>query len=259
LPPSRAPQLKRLFMTHPNTASFLGLPFHLLDLDQAADDIIAGREGGFRYVVTPNVQHMVRLLDNRATLRPLYFTAWRTLCDSRVLSRLARLQGVRLPVATGSDLTAKLLQRAANDRISVAIVGPDASVGVALAALYPGLQAAFHQPKFGFIDDPKAVEAAVAFVVETKAPLVFLAVGTPQQELLAQRIQAHPDARGVGLCIGASIDFLTGKQQRAPLWMQRNGIEWLHRLATNPMRLGRRYFVECPKIFYYMAIGRRIT
>ncbi len=246
-------------MTQPKTASFLGLPFHLLTLDQAADDILSQREGDFRYVVTPNVQHMVRLLDSHATLRPLYFSAWRTLCDSRVLSRLARLHGVQLPVATGSDLTAKLLQRAAVERIRVAIVGPDASVGDLLKPLYPGLDAVFHQPKFGFIDDPKAVDAAVDFVVSTNAPLVFLAVGTPQQELLAQRIQANPQARGVGLCIGASIDFLTGKQRRAPLWMQRSGIEWLHRLATNPVRLGRRYFVECPKIFYFMFVGRRIT
>jgi N-acetylglucosaminyldiphosphoundecaprenol N-acetyl-beta-D-mannosaminyltransferase len=144
-------------------------------------------------------------------------------------------------------------------KLRVAIVGPDASMAGPLARIYPGIEAVFHAPTFGFIDDPEEVDGAIAFVVEQNAPLVFLAVGTPQQELLAKRIQADPRARGIGLCIGASIDFLTGKQQRAPVWMQRLGIEWAHRLATNPLRLGRRYLIECPKIFYFMCVGRRIT
>jgi N-acetylglucosaminyldiphosphoundecaprenol N-acetyl-beta-D-mannosaminyltransferase len=246
-------------MKSPQIASFLGLPFHLLTIDQATEDVLSEVDGPFRYVVTPNVQHMVRLLDQRTTLRPLYFAAWRVLCDSRVLSRLARLHGVRLPVVTGSDFTAVLLGRAAKQAIRVAIVGPDPSTVGLLEALYPGLKATFHQPKFGFIDDPKAVQEAVDFVVSTNAPLVFLAVGTPQQERLARAIQDDPRSRGIGFCIGASIDFLTGKQQRAPLWMQRSGIEWLHRLATNPVRLGARYLIECPKIFYFMCVGRTIS
>jgi hypothetical protein len=63
------------------------------------------------------------------------------------------------------------------------------------------------------------------------------------------------------LCIGASIDFLTGKQHRAPVWLQKVGLEWLHRLLSNPRRLAFRYLIECPRIFHLMfyASGRRET
>jgi UDP-N-acetyl-D-mannosaminuronic acid transferase (WecB/TagA/CpsF family) len=56
-------------------------------------------------------------------------------------------------------------------------------------------------------------------------------------------------ATGVGLCIGASLEFLTGAKRRAPLWLQRLGLEWLFRLLTEPRRLWRRYLVEGPRIF----------
>jgi exopolysaccharide biosynthesis WecB/TagA/CpsF family protein len=59
------------------------------------------------------------------------------------------------------------------------------------------------------------------------------------------------------LCIGASVDFLTGKQQRAPVWIQKAGFEWLHRLLSDPRRLASRYLLECPRIFYLIWWGRR--
>jgi UDP-N-acetyl-D-mannosaminuronic acid transferase (WecB/TagA/CpsF family) len=54
-----------------------------------------------------------------------------------------------------------------------------------------------------------------------------------------------------------SIDFLTGKQRRAPLWVQKAGLEWLYRLLSDPRRLASRYLIECPKIFYLMFSKRR--
>lgn len=244
-------------MTTPATATFLGVTFHLLTMEQAADDILAQGLAPFRYVVTPNVQHMVRILEQPAKLRPLYEPAWRVLCDSRVLSRLARFDDVRLPVTTGSDLTAHLLGRAAKQSIPVTVVGPNEEDSARLRQLLPELKFSSYAPPFGFMANPIEVEKTVRFVVGANAPLVFLAVGTPQQEMLARRLKEEPGARGVGLCIGASIDFLTGKQQRAPLWMQRLELEWLHRLVTNPVRLGHRYFIECPKIFYFIYRDRR--
>jgi len=244
-------------MPDPKTAPFLGLRFHLLELGEAASDILASTSGPFKYVVTPNVQHIVGLLEDPERIRPPYLSARRVLCDSRVLRRLAWLSGVKLTVVTGSDLTAELLTRAARQGVRVAIVGPTPEDCARLPGLYPGLQFSVFTPPFDFIRSELEVARAVAFVVKIAAPLVFLAVGMPQQEQLAQKLMDEPRATGVGLCIGASIDFLTGKQTRAPLWMQRAGIEWLHRLATNPIRLGRRYSVECPKIFYFMYRERQ--
>jgi N-acetylglucosaminyldiphosphoundecaprenol N-acetyl-beta-D-mannosaminyltransferase len=235
---------------------FLGYRFDTGSIDDAVNNILTETGGHFKYLVTPNVQHMVRLLDDPTSLRPLYDGAWRVFCDSRVLSRLARFGGRRLPVVTGSDLTAKIIARAGNLRLTVAIVGPAAEAGDVLRRRYPGLNVVLHTPPMGFITSDLEIQKCVDFVVSAQAPLTFLALGTPQQEILAGHIASHPQARGVGLCVGASIDFLTGKQHRAPVWVQKAGLEWLHRLLSDPRRLASRYLIECPRIFYLIILRR---
>lgn len=244
-------------MSTEENAYFLGSRFDTGSIEEAACNILAEIRGRFRYVVTPNVQHIVRLLEDPATMRPLYEGAWRVYCDSRVLSRLALVSGHRIPVITGSDLTAELITRAAKQRLTIAVIGPTRAVCARLQDKYPGLDVTVHTPQMGFIKSKFEVQKCVDFVVKTQAPLVFLAVGMPQQEILANHIADHPQAQGVGLCIGASIDFLTGEQRRAPIWLQKAGLEWLHRLLSDPKRLARRYLIECPRIFYFISLEWR--
>ena len=244
-------------MSRGESVYFLGSRFDTGSIEEAVCDILAETPGCFKYVVTPNVYHMVRLLEDPATMQPLFERAWRVFCDSRVLSRLAWFSGERLPVITGSDLTARIIARADEQRLTIALVGPTAAACAALESRYPGLNVVFHTPPMGFITSEHEVQKCVDFVVQAQAPLVFLAVGMPQQEILARRIADHPQARGVGLCIGAAIDFLTGKQRRAPVWVQKAGLEWLHRLLSDPRRLALRYLIECPRIFYYLICLKR--
>ncbi len=236
------------------SAYFLGSRFDAGSTEEAACNILAETRGRFKYVVTPNVHHIVKLFEDPATMRPLYDRAWRVFCDSRVLSRLARLSGLTIPVIIGSDLTADLMARAAKQRFTIAVIGPTSVACARLQDRYPGLNVVGHTPPMGFIKSAVEVQKCVDFVVDAQAPLVFIAVGMPQQEILANRIVDHPQARGVGLCVGASIDFLTGKQRRAPVWLQKVGLEWLHRLLSDPQRLARRYLIECPRIFYFMYL-----
>ena len=233
---------------------FLGLRFDTGTMEEAARDILAETDGPFRYVVTPNVHHMVRLLEDPAAMRPLYERAWRVFCDSRVLSRLARASGLLVPVITGSDLTVDLIAHAAKQGLKIAVIGPSDAACATLKQKYPGLRVVCHSPLMGFIRSELEVSKCVEFVLKAQAPLVFLAVGRPQQEILASRIADHPQARGVGLCIGASIDFLTGAQRRAPVWIQNAGLEWFFRLISDPQRFARRYLLESPWIFYFVFL-----
>ena len=105
---------------------------------------------------------------------------------------------------------------------------------------------AHYDPPHGFERDPAALRTTVEFVLAHPARFVFLAVGSPRQEMLAAAIQATGRATGIGLCIGASLEFIAGAQPRAPVWMQRAGLEWLHRLGRDPRRLARRYLIDCP-------------
>jgi UDP-N-acetyl-D-mannosaminuronic acid transferase (WecB/TagA/CpsF family) len=84
---------------------FLGSRFDTGSIEEAACDILAETHARFRYVVTPNVHHIVRLLEDPATMRPLYERAWRVFCDSRVLSRLARVSGLRSASDAGDTNT----------------------------------------------------------------------------------------------------------------------------------------------------------
>jgi exopolysaccharide biosynthesis WecB/TagA/CpsF family protein len=207
----------------------------------------------YAYAVTPNVDHLIRFCDD-ASFRELYRTAGYVLLDSRFLAYLLRgLAGLRLPISPGSDVTARLFDDVVgvDDRI-VLIGGSDEQAGI-LAERY-GLKGLRHlNPPMGFINDPAAVEACLRFV-ENESPFRFclLAVGCPQQEVLAKALQSRGRARGLALCVGASVNFLTGTERRAPKWMQYAGFEWLYRLAHDPGRLAKRYLVRGPRIFFLL-------
>ncbi len=228
----------------------LGLDFAALDVAAAAALIAQhGAAAPFRYVVTPNADHLVRLA-RQPELAAVYEAAWLRLLDSRVVACAARLLGLDAPpVAPGSDLTDVLLAAhlAAGERVT--IVGLRPAWLPALIRRYGLAEVAHHDPPMGFEHDAAAFRTAVGFVLAHPARFTFLAVGSPRQEVLAAAIAATGQARGVGLCIGAGLDFLSGAQPRAPAAMRRCGLEWLHRLASDPPRLARRYLLEDPAVF----------
>lgn len=231
----------------------LGVRFDDLDLDGALA-LLEARDPGasFAYVVTPNADHLLRLEAGDAALRAIYDGAWLSLNDSRILRLLAGRRGVRLNLASGSDLAAALFARMITPTTPVTVIGGKPAMAEALRARF-GLTALFHHnPPMGFIRDEAAVAAAVAFVQAHPARFVFLCVGSPQQEKLAARIEAAGGATGVGLCLGAALEFVTGDKARAPVWMQRANLEWLHRLASEPRRLWRRYLLEAPRLLRVM-------
>jgi N-acetylglucosaminyldiphosphoundecaprenol N-acetyl-beta-D-mannosaminyltransferase len=246
-------------MADDQAVEFLGLRFDFRTIDHVALEIMNQEPGArFRYVVTPNVLHLVQLHETPAVLEPIYRKAWRVLCDSRVLSFLARLKGYELPVAPGSDLTVRLLKQASARGLKITIIGSSEADCAKLGEKFPTLRIERHTPPVGFIESEDQIQRCIDFVVKTRAPLVFLALGTPRQEILASRIADHPAARGVGLCIGASIDFLTGKQRRAPRWMQYAGLEWLFRLMSHPKKMAPRYLLKCPRIFYIILAHKTV-
>jgi len=232
------------------SVALLGLDFANLDVNGAAT-FLASRAPGtaFAYVVTPNADHLVRL-HRQPELGPIYHAALLCLMDSRVVARAARLLGLPTPpVATGSDLTAALLARHIHPDEPVTIVGLRQTLLPGLAAKYGLSNVAHFDPPMGFDRNPEQLAETVRFVEQNPARFIFLAVGSPRQEHLAAAITAGGRATGIGLCIGASLEFLTGAASRAPSWMQKAGLEWLHRMAGNPGRMLRRYLLDDPPIF----------
>jgi exopolysaccharide biosynthesis WecB/TagA/CpsF family protein len=231
-------------------APSLGLAFDDCDTGLFAD--IAARFGHTRYgyAVTANADHLVRLHEN-AAFRALYADATHVLLDSRFLSHVMRVtRGRRYPVCTGSDLTAMLLEEIVEPHDRIVLIGGSDAQAKALAERHGLERLAHYNPPMGFIGDPAEVEKCLEFI-ERHSPFrfCFLAVGSPQQEIVAQHLTRRGRARGLALCIGASVDFLTGVERRAPRVLQAIGCEWIYRLVQAPRRMAYRYLVRGPRVF----------
>jgi N-acetylglucosaminyldiphosphoundecaprenol N-acetyl-beta-D-mannosaminyltransferase len=234
----------------------MSLVLHIDDYDLSQFSAIARDFGAarFGYVVTANVDHLIRYHDD-AQFRELYSHASFILLDSRFLSYwLAVTRGRRFQVCPGSDLTVNILENVLQPQDAVVLVGASAAQASQLRTRY-GLQNLTHiDPPMGFVRDPAAVEDCLR-QIETASPFrfCFLAVGSPQQEMLARMLGERGVARGLGLCIGASVNFVTEAERRAPRWLQRIGMEWSFRLMQDPRRMARRYLIRGPRIFRLLS------
>jgi N-acetylglucosaminyldiphosphoundecaprenol N-acetyl-beta-D-mannosaminyltransferase len=93
-------------------------------------------------------------------------------------------------------------------------------------------------PPFRTLTEQEIAEQT-ARLVESTAQVIWVGLGTPKQDWESARLAEEVSA--VFLAVGAAFDFVAGQKRQAPLWMQRNGLEWLFRLATEPRRLWKRY------------------
>lgn len=236
--------------SHKSASQPIQIRLHDYDLDRFVG--VAANFGveNFAYVVTPNVDHLIRFCDE-PSFRALYAAAGFVLNDSRFLSSLVNVSnGIKLPVCAGSDLTERLFSKVMKGDDRVLVIGSNATQIKTLEQRYGVIALRHFEPPMGFIKDTEAVEACLRYI-EAQSPFrfCFLALGSPQQEIVANKLRERGVARGLALCIGASINFLTGTERRAPRWMQRTGLEWAFRLSQDPGRLAKRYLVRGPRIF----------
>ena len=226
---------------------FMTLDFAGGDRPAMLNRVIGMARGAYSYVVTPNVDHVIKLMDGRVP-REVYEAADLNICDSRILSHLARLRGVALPVYPGSDMTADLLASPAAEGLVIAVFGPDRTAFNDLAARYPCQTLRWIEAPMLTPGTP-GWNAAVRAAADAEWDVLLACVSFPKQELFAHALRAAGRQTGVTLCVGASVDFLTGRQQRAPRIFQKLSLEWLHRLVSQPRRMFRRYVIEGPAIF----------
>lgn len=242
---------------------------------------IERRDGVCRFVVTPNADHAVLYQENEK-LRKAYAAASLILVDGMPLLLAAKIlrRGVpeRVP---GSDLVPALFtavseQHQRHDsaltpgpspirgegkncmqRLRVFLLG--AGPGVAeraverIHAAWSGVEVVgCYSPPLGFENDTAENDAILNHIGAAKCDLLVVGLGAPKQELW---VVAHRDriAAPAALCVGATIDFMAGEKARAPVWMRRVGLEWLHRMASEPRRLARRYLrdaIQLPRLIW---------
>ena len=241
-------------------AHFLGLDFQPMSVEQAAAKLVreASASAPFSYVVTPNVDHIVRL-DRDPQLMPLYQDADIILNDSRVLEVLAQRDGLTFPASPGADIVEFLFRHRIDPAEPVVIIGCSQEDVRVVTEQFGLKDVRWHDAPMGLRTNPKAVVECAAFMAANPARFHFICVGSPQQEMVAWAARQRGDVCGIGLCCGASLDFLSGKTSRAPKWMRQIRLEWLHRLASEPRRMWKRYLVDGPAILKIWRRHKRLN
>ena len=187
-------------------------------------------------VVTPNMNHVARL-QSSAEFGSIYERAELVLADGWPVVRLANSLGARISGrATGSGITHTLAHtRGEGRRIFLVGGSTPASVEAASAVFREnGWLVESEQAPLGWLDSADNIAELARRVAAFEADVVLLGVGSPKQERVGMYLLDSPGVTAVLLGVGESIDFLAGEAARAPKWMQRLGIEWFHRIVTDP-------------------------
>lgn len=229
----------------PPLTVLLGLPFHDLTLEESLDFCTAAMlDDRPRYLVTANVDFTAQAYED-PDLKKIVFFADRVVCDGMPLVWLSRMLGYPLRErVAGSDMVPRLLDICAGAGHGVYFFGSDLDTlkeakGI-VESRYPGLRVVgMDSPPVGAVIEWNNEELC-AKMKASGAKLLLVCLGCPKQE---RWICAHHRETGIPLSIGvgASLDFFTGKQVRAPHWMQKSGLEWFWRMAGSPKRLASRY------------------
>ncbi len=253
-PAANAASLRPYYSCRVQKVPLFGVSIDAVTLGEAAEVVLGwantrAGDSSVRYVVTPNLDHVIRLREDPA-FRRAYQDASLVVADGMPLVVAGRVFGEPLPErVAGSDLVPRLFDHASRDRnaspLRVYLLGAAPGVAdraaVRIEQRWPGVRiAGTHSPPLGFEDDHAENERILERIADSKPEVLLVGLGAPKQELWVWSHRSRI-AANVVLCIGATIDFLAGERSRAPRWMQESGLEWLYRVGTEPRRLATRY------------------
>jgi len=214
------------------------------------------------FAVTPNVDHIVKLQSD-AELRRAYENASLVLADGIPIMWAAKFLGAPLKEKiSGSDLFPKLCEVATEREYRLFFLGgrPEAALKAAeiLRNRHAKIQiVGTYSPPFNFENDKVENDKIVRMIKDSKPDILFVGLGAPKQE---KWIYRHKDEYQVpvSIGIGASFEFISGMVKRAPLWMQKAGLEWFWRLVMEPRRLWKRYLVDDMK-FFWLVLRQKVN
>lgn len=231
------------------TVDLAGLELARLTRRQVVDHLFdALAEGVGGWVITPNVEYLRRYVAD-PEVRRLFADASLIVADGVPLLWAARLQGTPLPDrVAGSDLVWLVAERAAREGRSLYLLGGNEGVGEKavrrLVDRWPSLRVAgTSSPRVSSEPTEGELASILRALKRAEPDLIYVGVGAPKEERLIAALRAElPETWWIG--VGVSLSFIAGDVKRAPRFMQRIGLEWLHRLLQEPRRLAWRYLAD---------------
>lgn len=236
------------FTASPESIRLFGICLHRVNLNETISLLKGWMAEGLpcRYVVTPNVDHVVKL-QSLPAMQAAYQGASLVVADGWPLVAASRWLGQPLPErVAGSDLVPELLSIGNHmPGFRVFLLGGAPGVGERAAERmghrWPNVSiVGISSPPPGFEVDTAETEQVINAINRAAPQLLIVGLGAPKQEIWLSQNAARINAP-VAIAAGATIDFLAGVQTRAPRWVQRLRLEWLFRLASDPGRLAGRY------------------
>lgn len=219
-----------------------------VDLASAASRVREFVKSGVPHqIVTVNLDFL-SIASRDSEFRDTLNAAHLAVADGMPLVWLSRMKGSPLlERVAGVELVGECCRMAAENGESVFLLGAApgvaAAAGRALESKYPGLRiAGAYSPRMGALRR-KENQRIIRMIRRAGPTFLFVALGAPRQDIW---IRDHLDQLQVPVAMGVGcvLDVLAGSVRRAPLWMQRYGLEWAFRLVQEPQRLWRRYLLK---------------
>jgi exopolysaccharide biosynthesis WecB/TagA/CpsF family protein len=239
--------------------NLLNVTIHNITMAELLDRI---RDGGI--VLTPNVDHIMKLQNNRE-FYSVYQEADYRVCDSKILMYVSKFLGTPIQEKiSGSDFFPAFYKHFKNDHnIQIFLLGAEQKIVKTAQQkinrkVGRNIVVAAHSPSFGFEEDEVECQKIVHLINASGATVLAVGVGAPKQELWIAKYKSQLTNVKIFLAIGATINFEAGDIQRSPRWMSEVGLEWLFRLASEPRRLWKRYVLSAVP-FFWLIIQQRFS
>jgi N-acetylglucosaminyldiphosphoundecaprenol N-acetyl-beta-D-mannosaminyltransferase len=239
-----------------------GIEIDKYSFDDVAENIVNHvlAKGKPSYVVTPNAQHIISLQKDKR-FREIYRKAFLVVPDG--VSLLWSAKFLKTPLngrVNGTDLFEKLCEVAQQKGLKIFLLGgrPSAAEKAkeTLEKRFSGIQiVGTHCPPYGFESQEEEV-ALINTKIKGVAPdILFVGLGAPKQEYWIYDNYQELEVP-ISIAIGVSFELVANMVQRAPVWMQKWGLEWLFRLIVEPKRLWKRYIVGNPQFLWLVLMQR---
>jgi N-acetylglucosaminyldiphosphoundecaprenol N-acetyl-beta-D-mannosaminyltransferase len=230
----------------------LGLPFDSVDMQQAVESVRqSAADKSPCFLSTPNLDFLIASQSD-PDFRRSVINSDLSIADGMPLIWVARLLGIPFPErVTGSGLIEMLRRRESNpDRmVSVFFFGGEDGVAEQACQVINTEQgglacAGFHSPGFGSISD-MAAPAIIETINQSNAEFIIVSLGAKKGQAWIEQNREKLSAPVISH-LGAVVNFVAGNVKRAPVWMQKTGLEWVWRIYQEP-ELWRRYFEDGAK------------
>ena len=238
--------------------AILGVPIDNLSMDETIDAMDRLIESdGFHQVATANVDFLMKAIGDDELMDILHRCDL-VLPDGMPLVWASRFMGTPLKErVTGADLLPRLSELSQRKKRRLFLLGATEERSKAatqwIKKNYPGaVIAGRYSPTFAAIDEMDH-GLILKMIEDAHVDILLVAFGNPKQE---KWLAMHRSRLRVPLCVGvgASLDFLSGTHSRAPQWMQKSGLEWVHRFYKEPRRLGSRYTRNALGILRHLSL-----